>query len=77
MPETLGTITPVDSYCAEVRLKDHGLKSIEIVDNGTGIAPEDYDHVGKFEQLFMIECLSFTGFQLGSTIRPSSLLSMN
>lgn len=47
-----------DSYCVEVRLKDHGLKSIEIVDNGTGIAPEDYDHVGRLVQLFVMECLS-------------------
>jgi DNA mismatch repair protein PMS2 len=40
----------------EIRLKDHGLESIEVsgtslsthlVDNGTGISPLDYDHVAS------------------------------
>lgn len=30
----------------EVRFRNHGLDAIEVVDNGTGIAPEDYDSVG-------------------------------
>lgn len=30
----------------EVRFRDHGLKSIEVVDNGSGISPEDYDAIG-------------------------------
>ncbi len=32
---------------AEVRFKEHGLESIEVVDNGCGIAAADYDSVGK------------------------------
>ena len=32
---------------AEVRFKDHGLESIEVIDNGSGIAPADYDVVGE------------------------------
>lgn len=32
----------------EVRFKEHGLESIEVVDNGCGIAAADYDSVGKF-----------------------------
>ena len=30
----------------EVRFKNYGLDSIEVIDNGTGIAPADYDAVG-------------------------------
>lgn len=30
----------------DVRIKDNGLKSIEVVDNGSGISPDDYDTVG-------------------------------
>jgi DNA mismatch repair ATPase MutL len=31
----------------EVRFKDHGLDAIEVIDNGVGIAPVDYDVVGE------------------------------
>lgn len=32
---------------SEVRFKEHGTESIEVIDNGSGIAPEDYDALGK------------------------------
>lgn len=32
----------------EVRFKNNGLDSIEVQDNGSGIAPEDYDTIGQF-----------------------------
>jgi DNA mismatch repair protein PMS2 len=32
----------------EVRFKNNGLDSIEVQDNGTGIAPEDFDTIGPF-----------------------------
>jgi hypothetical protein len=31
----------------EVRFRDHGLKSIEVVDNGSGISAENYDSIGE------------------------------
>jgi hypothetical protein len=31
----------------EVRFRDYGLKSIEVIDNGSGIAAEDYDSIGE------------------------------
>ena len=31
----------------EVRFKEYGVKSVEVVDNGSGIAEEDYDSIGE------------------------------
>ena len=33
---------------SEVKFYDHGVKSFEVIDNGSGIAPEDYDNVGEW-----------------------------
>lgn len=30
-----------------MRFKEHGLESVEVIDNGSGIAPADYDVVGE------------------------------
>ena len=35
----------------EVRFKDYGLKTIEVIDNGNGIAPDDYESIGKLQSL--------------------------
>ena len=32
----------------EVRFRNHGLDAIEVVDNGSGIAPDDYESVGRW-----------------------------
>lgn len=41
-------IFPIDDIAIlEVKFKDSGLKSIEVVDNGCGIAPTDYENVGS------------------------------
>jgi len=31
----------------DVRFRNNGLDSIEVQDNGSGIAPEDYETIGK------------------------------
>lgn len=41
----------ISSIVVEVRFKEHGLESIEVVDNGCGIAAADYDSVGKYHIL--------------------------
>lgn len=39
--------------CSEVRFKNYGLDSIEVIDNGTGIPPADYDAVGMSSLLHL------------------------
>jgi DNA mismatch repair protein PMS2 len=34
----------------EVRFKNYGLESLEVVDNGDGIAPENYETIGTFSE---------------------------
>ncbi|ETW76828.1 hypothetical protein HETIRDRAFT_66078 [Heterobasidion irregulare TC 32-1] len=59
----------------EVRFKDYGLKSIEVIDNGCGIAPADYDsialkhHTSKlaaFADLSTVRSFGFRGEALSS-----------
>ncbi|KAI0798252.1 hypothetical protein C8Q75DRAFT_845669 [Abortiporus biennis] len=59
----------------EVRFKDYGLESIEVIDNGSGIAPADYDavalkhHTSKldtFENLPSVSTFGFRGEALSS-----------
>ncbi|KAF8551157.1 DNA mismatch repair protein MutL [Imleria badia] len=59
----------------EVRFQNHGLKSIEIVDNGSGIAPKDYDSIAlkhytsklaSFEDLSRVLTFGFRGEALSS-----------
>lgn len=42
-------------YCfPEVRFKEYGVESIEVVDNGAGIASADYDTVGEVVTLWRL-----------------------
>ncbi|KAF8340350.1 histidine kinase-like ATPase [Cantharellus anzutake] len=59
----------------EVRFKDYGVKSIEVVDNGTGISPKDYNALGlkhctsklsRYEDLSTIGSFGFRGEALSS-----------
>ncbi|KAI5121002.1 hypothetical protein M0805_000463 [Coniferiporia weirii] len=59
----------------EVKLKDCGVKSFEVIDNGSGIAPEDFDFVAMkhctsklstFEDLSAVQTFGFRGEALSS-----------
>ncbi|KAG8948328.1 hypothetical protein FRC04_009824 [Tulasnella sp. 424] len=59
----------------EVRFKDHGVKSLEVIDNGSGISKENYEglalkhHTSKlanFEDLTIVRSFGFRGEALSS-----------
>lgn len=59
----------------EVRFKNYGLASIEIIDNGSGIAPADYDSVAlkhytsklaSFDDIATVRTFGFRGEALSS-----------
>ncbi|CAG8491776.1 9915_t:CDS:10 [Paraglomus occultum] len=67
---------------AEVRLKNHGLELIEVIDNGIGIPEQNYEflalkhHTSKlscFEDLTVIESFGFRGEALSSLSALSKL----
>ncbi|EPQ53006.1 DNA mismatch repair protein MutL [Gloeophyllum trabeum ATCC 11539] len=69
----------------EVRFKDYGLKSVEVIDNGSGIAPEDYDSVGlkhhtsklaSFEDLSTVLTFGFRGEALSSLCALSEAVTV-
>ncbi|KAI0298216.1 hypothetical protein BC826DRAFT_998583 [Russula brevipes] len=69
----------------EVRFKDYGLKSIEVIDNGSGIAPEDYEtialkhHTSKlasFSDLTSVLTFGFRGEALSSLCALSESVSV-
>ncbi|PIL33840.1 hypothetical protein GSI_03546 [Ganoderma sinense ZZ0214-1] len=43
---------------AEVRFKDYGLESFDVVDNGSGIPPKDYDYIAFLERVWEGEATS-------------------
>ncbi|KAF8577109.1 DNA mismatch repair protein MutL [Ramaria rubella] len=72
----------------DVRFKEYGLKSIEVIDNGHGISEEDYDNVGdaalkhhtsklaSFEDLGTVLTFGFRGEALSSLCALSSSVSV-
>jgi DNA mismatch repair ATPase MutL len=42
----------------DVRIKDNGVKSVEVIDNGTGIAKDDYEIVGGLFSVPKVENLT-------------------
>ncbi|KZT67843.1 DNA mismatch repair protein MutL [Daedalea quercina L-15889] len=64
-----------DATSIDVRFKDHGVASFEVIDNGRGIGPEDYDaialkhHTSKlssFSDLASVATFGFRGEALSS-----------
>ncbi|KAI5270838.1 DNA mismatch repair protein MutL [Aureobasidium subglaciale] len=57
------------STSIEVRFRNHGLDAIEVIDNGTGIAPEDFEsvalkhHTSKLRSYDDLESLGTFGFR--------------
>ncbi|KAF9222232.1 DNA mismatch repair protein MutL [Gyrodon lividus] len=70
----------------EVRFQNHGVKAIEVVDNGSGIAPKDYDSIAlkhytsklsSFEDLSRILTFGFRGEALSSLCALSDGFSVS
>ncbi|KAH9974898.1 histidine kinase-like ATPase [Lactifluus volemus] len=69
----------------EVRFKDYGLKSIEVIDNGSGIAPEDYESVAlkhhtsklaSFSDLTSVLTFGFRGEAISSLCALAESISV-
>ena len=72
--DTRAHVQSLVTRVTEVRFKDHGLDTIEVIDNGHGIAPADFDSVGECT-LIRKRGPDTDHNQLSSTIRPSYLHS--
>ena len=64
-----------DATSIEIRFKNHGLDSIEVQDNGRGIAPEDFETIAlkhytsklsTYEDLTSLDTFGFRGEALSS-----------
>lgn len=60
------------STSIEVRFRNHGLDAIEVIDNGTGVAPEDFESVGMFPRGYLSACQDLT-----VNDQPSSIIHLN
>lgn len=40
----------------EIRFKEYGLRSIEVIDNGSGISRENYESIGEPYATSMLHC---------------------
>jgi DNA mismatch repair protein PMS2 len=61
----------------EVRFKDHGLKTLEVIDNGSGIAPENYDSIGKLSSFASSSTSSVNSFGTALKHHTSKLASFS
>ncbi|KAI4722938.1 DNA mismatch repair protein MutL [Aureobasidium sp. EXF-10727] len=70
------------STSIEVRFRNHGLDAIEVIDNGTGVAPEDFESVAlkhhtsklrNYDDLENLDTFGFRGEALASLCALSQL----
>lgn len=59
----------VGDASTEIRFKEFGLKSIEVVDNGSGIAPSDYATVGECTVIHVLGLCRFYGHICTSALK--------
>ena len=66
----------------DIKIQDHGLRSITVVDNGSGVKPEDFEsltakhHTSKladFEDLDKVDTFGFRGEALSSLCAAATL----
>lgn len=80
--ELLDNSLDAGATVVEIRLKDTGLTSIEVIDNGTGIAEADFEElclkyttskISSFEDLKTVRSFGFRGEALSSICSLGSL----
>ncbi|KAH8549580.1 mismatch repair endonuclease PMS2 [Umbelopsis sp. PMI_123] len=66
----------------DIRFKDHGIESLEVIDNGSGLEPSDYEtlalkhytsKISKFEDLMDVATFGFRGEALSSLCALANL----
>jgi len=73
----LSTHPLTEIWPIEVRFKDYGLKILEVIDNGSGIAPENYESIGKLSSLSLSSSAFLISFGSALKHHTSKLASFS